>query len=153
MPGGDPQCVVCTHPQVVEIDIQLIAGVATTDIASTYGLYREGPSVHARKHLGLKRPHSGHLCQVCLMPDAREVEREAVANGYKAAAEVACVSASAMRRHMLTHAYDDERASAYASYQLSRLAAAKRQIGGPVNGPNRGEPAPTSPVDNLGVTL
>lgn len=128
MPDGDPQCVVCTHPKLLEINRLLIAGAPTTDVASAYDLYREGPSKHSISHLGLKRPHSGPLCTICLMPDAETVERDAGARGYKAAAAAAGVSAATMRRHMVGHAGNAARAAAYAAYEVARLNAARRLV-------------------------
>ena len=46
LPGG--QCTICNHPQRLEIDTALVAGVSYRAIASQYGVSREAAGRHKR---------------------------------------------------------------------------------------------------------
>ena len=64
-PGG--QCTICNHPQRVEIDKALVAGVSYRAIASQYGVSREAAGRHKR---------NGHISeQIAKVAKKKEIAR------------------------------------------------------------------------------
>ena len=80
-PGG--QCTICNHPQRVEIDKALIAGVSYRAIARQYGVSREAVGRHKR---------NGHI--------AEQIEKAARKKEIKRAGEIASVVEEKERREV-----------------------------------------------------
>jgi len=83
-PGG--QCTICNHPQRVEIDKALVAGVSYRAIASQYGVSREAVGRHKR---------NGHIAEqitkVARKKEIKQAEQIAAAVEEKERHEVASV--------------------------------------------------------------
>ena len=80
-PGG--QCSICNHPQRVEIDKALVAGVSYRAIASQYGVSREAAGRHKR---------NGHI--------AEQIAKAAKKKEIKRAGEIANVVEEKERREV-----------------------------------------------------
>lgn len=65
LPGG--QCTICNHPQRLEIDTALVAGVSYRAIASQYGVSREAVGRHKR---------NGHIAeQIAKVAKKKEIKQ------------------------------------------------------------------------------
>jgi len=65
LPGG--QCTICNHPQRLEIDKALVAGVSYRAIASQYGVSREAAGRHKR---------NGHIAeQIAKVAKKKEIQQ------------------------------------------------------------------------------
>ena len=65
LPGG--QCTICNHPQRLEIDTALVAGVSYRAIASQYGVSREAVGRHKR---------NGHIAeQIAKVAKKKEIQQ------------------------------------------------------------------------------